>query len=142
MVIKIGSLSLTCLLATYCYRFIIELVTYLLCLEKNITILLSHGTVRYGFCSWCSLESTQMTAVYMIQRHSRCEMLLFVWASNLEEIFLRVVFLRLLGWGSVGFLLHDSELCVNSESHRFRSQCVENYLWWCCCIRFLFLLES
>lgn len=48
-----------------------------------------------------------MTAVQMRQRHSCYEMLLFVWASNLEGIFHRVVFLRLLGWGSFGFLLHD-----------------------------------
>lgn len=49
-----------------------------------------------------------MPAVFMIQHHSCYVMLLFVWASDLEEIFLRVVFLRLLGWGSVGFFLHDT----------------------------------
>lgn len=102
----------------------------MLCLE---TRLLSHGTVRFGFCLWYSLESTQMTAVYVIQRHSCCEMLLFVWASNLEEIFHRVVFLRLLRVGVCWLLItRQSKLCVNSESHRFLS-----HLRWSC-IQFLF----
>lgn len=64
-------------------------------------------TLSNSFCLWHSLESTQLTAVYMIQCQSCCEMFVFMWASYLEEILLRVVLLRLLGRGSVGFLLHS-----------------------------------
>lgn len=96
--------------------------------EKNIRILLSRAMGRFGSCLLCGFESTQMRAEYMIQRHS-CEMLLFMLASNLEWIFHRVVFLRLLGWGSV---TRQRKLFINSESHRFLSQSVENNLRWSC----------
>lgn len=108
----------------------------------NMTILLYQWSKQYQI--WLLFGGTEDNTDHCSSCDSASLLLwdvILVGNKSGKDISQCGVFLWLLGWGSVGFILHDRvSLCINSESHLCFPRCAENHMWWWVSLRILWVI--